>query len=68
MSNHLDRTKLLFIIYKEIDEAGYNLEVYDIDNNDDLIDFALRYLLDNLNDAFGDTIGIATDIDPELGW
>ena len=68
MSNYLDRTKLMLMIYKEVDEAGYNLAVYDIDNNKDLIDFALRYLLDNLKDAFSDTIRIATDIDPELGW
>ena len=66
--NYLDRRKLLATIYKEIDEAGYKPSVYDISNDDNLIDFALSFLLSNLDEAFKDTIGIATDIDPELGW
>jgi hypothetical protein len=55
-TNVTSRTETLETIHNEIDEAGYNPTVYHIYDNDDLIDFALSFLLSNLGDAFGETV------------
>lgn len=49
-------TEKLDEIHKEIDELGYNPSVYGIDDDEDMILFALRYLLSNLDDAFAETV------------
>ncbi|MHA2201753.1 MAG: hypothetical protein ACXABN_17920 [Candidatus Thorarchaeota archaeon] len=56
-------TEKLDEIHKEIDELGYNPSAYGIDDDEDMILFALRYLLSNLEDAFVETVN---DNDPDV--
>lgn len=42
-------------LHKEIDELGYSPAVYNIYDNDDMILFAIKYLIENVEDAFVET-------------
>jgi hypothetical protein len=48
--------EVLETIHNEIDEGGFNPTRLDINDDDDLIIFALNFLLSNLDDAFVGTV------------
>lgn len=56
IENEKTLEKTLEKLHNEIDEFGYNPTYYNIYDDEDMIIFALNYLLSNLDDAFVETV------------
>ena len=48
-------TESLEKLHNEIDDLGYNPTYYNIYDDEDMIIFALNYLISNIEDAFVET-------------
>jgi len=56
IENEKTLEKTLEKLHNEIDEFGYNPTYYNIYDNEDMIIFALNYLLSNIKNAFEGTL------------
>jgi hypothetical protein len=52
MERRMSITELLTQLYKELEERGTDLNDFGINDDEDMLMFALRYLENNLEDAF----------------